>query len=236
MKRRSFQPGFALTAQAGLALVVVLALAMWQASRGIEKSELRSARLERLAQPPIASSSIDADTAPFTRVRLSGRYEAGRQFSVADGTRAGVQAWSVFKTSDQHRFLVNRGLVASPNILPEGEVTVVGVIWPLAKVSEFVAGQPWPAGWPKRMRWLDVRRMCEATAAMCREVRLESGNPGVGRAASLAWDDSPGMHWGYVVQWLLIGAAVAGGYVVIGLRRGREIELAEANTDVADAG
>jgi len=51
--------------------------------------------------------------------------------------------------------------------------------------------------------------------------RFERGSDGVSRPASLAWDYSAGTHWGYTAQWLLIGAAVVGGYVVIGLRRGR---------------
>ena len=63
--------------------------------------------------------------------------------------------------------------------------------------------------------------MAAAAGAHPREIRLERGSAGVSSPASLAWDYSPGTHWGYTAQWLLIGAAVVAGYVVIGLRRGR---------------
>ena len=68
--------------------------------------------------------------------------------------------------------------------------------------------------------------MAEATDAHPREIRLEAGAEGVFRPASLRWDYSPGTHWSYAVQWLLIGTAVAVGYYLIGRRRG-----AAAKTD-----
>ena len=118
--------------------------------------------------------------------------------------------------------MVNRGRVAGLDPAPQGEVAAIGVLMPTRAVSGYVANQPWPQGWPKAIRWADPLRMAEAAGAYPRELRLEAGSAGVERPASLAWDYSPGTHWGYTAQWLAIGAAVVAGYVVIGLRRGRQ--------------
>lgn len=215
-----FRPGKALTAQAALALVVVLVLAAWQFSRGLEKTALANERTERLATAPIPAETLRADTADFTRVELVGEYDPARQFFVAGRRQTGAEAWSVLVATGG-AFLVNRGTVSRPAPPPTGPASVVGVLWPVAQVTGYAAEQPWPEGWPKRVRWADPLRMAEAVGAFPREIRLEGGSAGVARPASLAWDYSPGTHWGYTAQWLLIGAAIVGGYLVIGVRRGR---------------
>ena len=217
---QDFRPGRALTAQAALALAVVLVLAAWQFSRGMEKSALASERAERLRALPVPSAVLGPQTPDFTRVELGGTYDTEREFFVAGRLNAGVEAWSVLNAADG-AFLVNRGRLAKPTPPPAGSVAVVGVLWPTAKATAYAAEQPWPEGWPKRVRWADPLRMADAVGALAREIRLERGSAGVTRPASLAWDYSPGTHWGYTVQWLLIGAAIVLGYVVIGVRKGR---------------
>ena len=215
---RTFRPGKALTAQAGVALAVVLVLASWQFSRGLEKTALANERAERLRADAVPAGTLNAETPDFTRVELTGTFDPERQFFVA-GRPGSVGIWSVLQTSDG-AFLVNRGL-ASPAPPPTGTVTAVGVLWPVTQATAYVTGQPWPDAWPKEIRWLDPLRMADAAGAFPREIRLEEGI-GVSRPASLVWDYSPSTHWGYTVQWLLIGAAIVAGYVVVGVRRGRQ--------------
>ena len=215
-----FRPGKALTAQVAAALVVVLSLAVWQFTRALEKTALVNERAERLGAAPVAATALRADSPDFLRVTLVGDYDPGRQFFVGARQAGGVEAWSVLRTSGR-AFLVNRGWLASPTAPPSGQVSLVGVLWPSTPVTVYASQQPWPEDWPKQIRWADPLRMAKATGAHPREIRLERGSAGVSRPASLAWDYSPGMHWGYTAQWLLIGAAVVAGYVVIGLRRGR---------------
>ena len=218
--REGFRPGKALTAQAAAALVVVLSLAAWQFSRGLDKTALANERAERLGAEPVNAAALRADSPDFVRVALVGEYDPERQFFVGGRQAGGVEAWSVLATSDG-AFLVNRGWLADPASPPAGQVSAVGVLWPSVPVTVYAEREAWPDGWPKEVRWVDPQRMAAATGTHPREIRLERGSDGVSRPASLAWDYSAGTHWGYTAQWLLIGAAVVGGYVVIGLRKGR---------------
>ena len=227
--------------QVAAALVTVLALASWQFSRALDKMALRDARLQRLGTEPIPDTAFVAGIADFTRLSLRGRYDAKRQFFVASRPGGRMQVVTPFVTA-AGVFLVNRGWVsrhgddiATPPT-PGDLVSVVGVVWPTTPLSPMFAQTPWPDGWPKQVRGLDPARMANAVArdhaaqngpagapnVHAVEVRLEHGSPGVFHAAPLAWDYSPGTHWGYVVQWLLIGAALGVGYIIIGKRRARE--------------
>lgn len=225
-RQRTFRPGLALTAQAGAAFLIVLLLAAWQFGRGLEKTTLRNERLARLSTAPSDATQLSLATADFTRVALTGTFETERQFFVA--SRPGVYQVLAALRTDAGVFLVNRGWThhAAENEPPALEtptdiVNVVGVIWPSAPLTPLATEEAWPNGWPKMVRALNAERMASALGAWPREIRLQSGT-GVLQPASLAWDDAPGMHWGYTAQWLLIAAAVGIGYVVVGKRRARK--------------
>lgn len=223
----NFLPGRALTLQVAAALVTTVGLATWQVTRALEKTALADEYARRLEAPPVDAADYSAETPDFTRLALTGRYDPAQSFLVAERPRTrGVDVISVLIT-DQGRFLVNRGWTlrlpsASSPETPSERVSVVGVVWPPTPVSAALRDEAWAEGWPKRVRVANPERMAEATGAHAREIRLESGGAGVFRAAALGWDHAPGKHWSYAVQWLLIGSAVAVGFVVIGRRRGRE--------------
>ena len=229
---RTFRPGKALTLQVAAALVTVIALATWQATRALEKTALTDAYRDRLRAEPMDASMYTDSTPDFTRLSLSGRYDPGRSFLVSEFPAAArsFEVVSVFVTREG-AFLVNRGRQSGSPAdaeveTPTGHVSLVGVAWPATPLSPGVRREAWGADWPKTVRAVDAARMAEATGARPREIRLEAGGPGVLRAASLAWTYTPGRHWSYAVQWLLIGCAVGAGYVAIGRRRGRQ-----ANSD-----
>lgn len=224
----ALRPRRALALPVAAALATTCALAAWQFSRGLEKTALEDARRERLRSPPMAAADFTPDAPGFTRVAMTGRYDAERQFLVAPRPGARPQLVSPLRT-EAGVFLVNRGRIPASSRstalerlpTPAERVTVVGVAWPRAKPSRFVERQPWPDGWPKRIRAWNPARMAALVEARPREMRLEAGGPGVFEAASLAWDYDPGRHWSYAVQWLLLGVAVGVGYVVVGKRRHR---------------
>lgn len=231
LRNAPFRPGWVLTLQAAAAVAIVLALAAWQFSRALEKTALRDARAERLGAPALAAAALAAAApADFTRVAFTGVYDAKRHFLVAARRGRGFDVFTPF-LAQEGVFLVNRGwwsAAAGPVSAlqvptPATTVTVVGVAWPAPRPSRLVAAERWPGGWPKRVRWADPARMAVAVGAREREFRLERGGEGVFRAAPLAWDHAPGTHWGYMAQWLLIGAALGAGYVFVGKRRGRRL-------------
>lgn len=220
----AFRPGWPLTLQAGLALAIVCGLAAWQFARGFEKTALADARVERLRASPIDAAAWSPKVPDFTRLRLDGYYDPQRHFLIAGPRGAAVQVVTPLETP-RGVFLVNRGWLASADAAletPSGRVTVTGVVWPSSRPSTLAAGRPWPEHWPKVLRRWDLARMASEVEAAGREIRLPANAEGALRPASLAWDYSPGTHWGYAAQWLLIGVAVVVGYVVIGRRRYRQ--------------
>lgn len=224
MTKAPFRPGWPLTLQAGLALAIVLGLAAWQFARGFEKTALADAREERLRAAPVDALAWSPTVPDFTRLRLAGYYDAERHFLIAGPRGAAVQVVTPLRT-EGGVFLVHRGWLASADTAfdtPSGRVTVTGVVWPSSKPSALATGQPWPEQWPKVLRRWDLARMASDVEAVEREVRLPANSEGVLRPATLAWNYSPGTHWGYAAQWVLIGAAVVVGYVVIGRRRHRQ--------------
>ncbi len=225
---KNFRPGFALTAQAGFALVTVLALAYWQYSRGVEKSALADARDEMLALSP-QEIRVDVDTFDFSRAAAVGRYDRERSFfsrSIRSG-RPGYDVYTRFETS-AGSFIVNRGWAPSPSRdglpavdPPAGEVELTGVVWPTAEVAPVQRQKEWAEGWPKRIGVVDVERMAQTARTSAREVRLDKQAPGVLAPPSHYYDLSAGTHWSYMVQWLTFGVAIVVGYVLIGRRQSR---------------
>lgn len=221
--RRPFRPGRALTLQVAAALVTTVGLATWQITRALEKTSLAHTHEARLEGDPVDGSRYSAEMPDFTRLALTGRYDAAHTFLVAEQPRArGFDVVTVL-TTDAGGFLVNRGWTlrrGSAPETPDGPVSVVGVVWPTTPLAAALGEEAWPEAWPKRVRAMNPGRMAEATGAHAREIRLEAGGSGVFRAASLAWDFDAGQHWSYAVQWLLIGLVVGMGYVLIGRRKG----------------
>lgn len=226
----SFRPGLALTLQAAFALATTLSLAYWQYGRGADKAAMSAARSERLAAPAIVGAHYRTDTPDFTRIKLTGRFDGERAF-LARAIRGGKPGFDVVTPFDTSHgiFLVHRGWAEASRVrgelptpeVPLGVVEIEGVVWPLVGVAPALREMAWPEGWPKPVGVMDIERMAEMADAHPREIRLGSNAPGVLAPPSMVYDLSPGTHWSYAVQWLLIGVAVVIGYVIIGRRRAK---------------
>lgn len=213
-----------------LLLPLVLLLGFWQLERATEKRALEESYFDRLGALPRAPTEKSA-TAAFTRIRLDGHYEVGRDFLIDNQVhegRAGYQVVSSFLGTNGGRWLVNRGWVAGPerrDALPEiptprEAVRLVGVIWPELGLPPLLAEDPWPEGWPKRVQRLDTARMAAVLpGSIGVEVRLEAGYPGVFVAARQEFVVSPAKHTGYAVQWFGLAAALVIGYALFGFRK-----------------
>ncbi len=236
---RGFRPGWALTCQVAVALATVTALSFWQFSRGQEKAALAAERDQRLAAPALAAEAFSSSTPDFTRLALAGRYDGERSFFIIDR----AQPWRYLVVTpfvtNHGVFLATRGRAERPRAgalsaaeregpplarealrtpeieTPSGLVAVAGVLWPEEGAADT---SRWPEGWPKAVNGMNVPAMAELTGAHPREVRLEEPSAGLA-PVSLAYDYSPGTHWSYAVQWLLIGVAIVAGYIFFGRRR-----------------
>ena len=229
---RRFSPGWKMTLFVALLLPLVAGLGFWQLERAEEKRQLESAYLDRLSALPVP---VSEDAAAFQRVRLTGRYEQNRYFLLDNQTRSGVVGFaviSVFLDDDGRRWLVRRGFVVGdrrrerlPEVaVPQGPVTLVGIVWPdlglMPMFDDTVGGDHWPDGWPKVVQRLELERMAGSIqngAAL--EIRLEAGQPGVLEAPQMEMNMPSEKHTGYAVQWFGLALALAVGYLFFGYRK-----------------
>jgi cytochrome oxidase assembly protein ShyY1 len=229
------KPGWRMTLLVVCMLPLLVGLGVWQVKRGDYKRGLETAYLERLTQLPreISEGAAPVDEASeFLRLRLTGRY-ASEAFLVDNQVHRGtVGYWlvHVFDANDARRYLVNRGFVAGearrdriPEVdAPDGEVRLLGVLWPDTGLIPVLDEDEWADGWPKRVQRADIERMARTVGAEPFEVRLEPGQAGVSIAAPFAQVLSDAKHRGYAATWFGLAAAVMIGYAAYGVYRARE--------------
>ena len=236
---KAFKPGVRMTVFVLLFLPILLALGNWQLQRGALKRELESNYLQQLTQLPMdlrkaldgtATSVNDAlPLAPFTRVRLRGRYGEERFFldnQVSDG-QVGYWLFETFILASGSKVLVNRGFIAAlrqrdnlPTVAsPQGEVTIVASFWPDFGLPPLLQERAWDPSWPKRVQRRDLKRMSALAESWASELRLEPGQPGELQAAPFAEPLSDAKHRGYALTWFGLAAALVFGYVAYGCRK-----------------
>lgn len=225
-----WSPGTRMTVFVAVMLPLVLSLAFWQLDRRGEKLAYEAQYFDRMGMLPVTPEPA-GPYAPFTRLRLQGRYEPTHSFLVDNQVhqgRAGYRVVTSFADQSGRRWLVNRGWVAAAESraqlpvfdTPEETVALVAVVWPDTGLPPLLGDDPWPTAWPKRVQRLDVAQMAaRLEAAQPLEVRLEGGQPGVLAAADLGVDFNPSRHLGYAVQWFGLALALIAGYVIYGFRR-----------------
>ena len=193
-----------MTVFVALFLPLVLSLGWWQVQRGAEKRGMETDYLNRLTALPVRPTAAGATLGRFERVRLQGNF--GDDVFLVDNQihRGKPGYWVVQSFEDKRagRYLVNRGFVPAPAlraqlpdvVTPNGEVEVVGAIWPFTGLIPVLDDDVWSADWPKRVQRLDVARMARQVQAVPLEVRLEPGQPGVTVAAPFAQVLSDAKH------------------------------------------
>ena len=224
-------PGWKMTLFVVLLLPSVLVLGFWQLERAEEKRGYENAFLDRISAAAVIPTGDFRLLEDFTRLSLSGRFEADRYFLVDNQTRhraVGYAVVSSFVAEDGNRWLLNRGFIEGtgdrqqlPLVeTPKGAVRVIGVLWPEVGLLPVFEEDPWTRDWPKRVQQLDVERMARTLErGIPREVRLEAGQRGVLSAPVLSMNMPSEQHTGYAVQWFGLGIALVVGYVIFGFRR-----------------
>ena len=218
-----------LTAQVVFAIIVTICLSYWQLGRGLEKLNEKHVFEARLKEPPISASQWQAEDSVFRHIELRGQLDPQRMFLVEGRRHLGQSGYwvvGVFNT-EQGRFLVNRGwtpLSGNVQVKPQPHtpidtILVHGVLWPRAEQGTSRTNVQPRVEWPILIRDLDVDVMAARTGAYAQEIRLVDGSPGTLVApAPLVMTFATAIHWGYAVQWLVIGTLIGAGYWYFVLR------------------
>jgi len=238
-----FRPSIAPT----LILVTLAAafsyLGSWQLERKAEKEAL----FERFESAPSMGlgQALEADQ-PFTRVSARGRFDPRRHILLDNKVwqgRAGVHVLTPFVPEHGPAVLVNRGwlpLPADRSYLPDvptasGEFELTGRLAPPPGVGRRL-GDPDALvthDWPQLVTYLDLPAVAGALGEPLAPwvVLLDASEPGgfEGRQWSPA-AMTPEVHGGYAVQWLGLLAATIVAWVILGLRRGRQLHDASVTT------
>ena len=218
-----------LTLQVVFAIVVTVCLSIWQLGRGLEKLNEKHVYEARLTEPPVSASQWQAEDSLFRYIELRGQLDPQRMFLVESRRHLGQSGYwvvGVFNT-DEGRYLVNRGWIPlSGNVqvkpkppTPIEPISIRGVLWPKTEQRARRTNIEPSAEWPIRMRELNVDAMAARTGAFAQEIRLVEGSAGTLVAvAPLEMTFATAIHWGYAVQWLVIGTLIGAGYWYFVLR------------------
>lgn len=201
-------------------LPVLLALGNWQLGRADEKARLQAAHDRQAMQAPVPLATVADDSADFTPLQASGRFDNERLFLLDNrvhGGTYGVEVIAPLVTAEGAVVLVNRGWIAAdpgrrslPAVAPvQGTVTVTGHLY------REPAGKRWVANmsdqqWPQLIQYPDPAELGERLGQPVRPfvLRLDAESPG---ALTVDWpvvNMAPATHVGYAVQWFSLAAAL----------------------------
>lgn len=219
-------------------VVLTLRLALWQWRRHVERQTANAVLIDRSALPPLdLAGNVPVDELEGRRIEAVGRFmNTGSVLlrSRVHRQAPGLHVVAPFAVSGSDRvILVLRGFVHSadgttpPAVIPppdSGEVTVNGIAVSLPETGD--GGRPVVSAtgdttWHRLDRTVALGR---TSGVLPVYLVLEGGIDGPGKleaAEPPALDDGP--HLSYVIQWLLIGTAIATfGIMVLRPRGDRE--------------
>lgn len=218
------------------ALIVLVALCVWQVQRLYWKQALIDDRETRVAAEPVALPVVGADPASieFRRVRLEGAFAHDKELYL--GARslngsAGYHVLTPFALTGGGSVLVDRGWVPVERKLPaqraEGQVAGTLTLEAVARVPH---GQAWlqPDNEPQNNMWffVDLPAMAKATGVALRtDLYVDAGpaeNPGTYPVGGQTRIELPNDHLQYAITWGLLALALAVIYVLYHLKLERE--------------
>lgn len=218
----------ALAIQAGVAILVTICLGAWQVTRALAKYEQKRDIESRLSSAPLTVADFAYDDLDYRQFVVRGRLDSTRYFLVHgqyhEG-RNGLWVMGLIDT-DVGRFIVNRGWISVPANArvepaisqPDRTLDIKGVFWPYSEPTR-PNDEPLDHEWPIHLPHPDIQFMAGRTGAHSIELRLSGESDGVLIPAPLKLEFSAAMHWSYAVQWLFIGALIAGGFWFFIIRR-----------------
>ena len=244
-----FRPSFTLSLILITLCALFLRLGMWQLERKAEKEDL----FERFeSAPSMGLEQALAGEREFARIEAFGRYDPTRHLLLDNriwNGRAGVHVLTPFQLSDGRWLLVNRGWLPLPpdrSSLPEV---------PTEPVARSIRGRlvaPPGSGptlgeadilvrdrWPQLLTYFDLGSASTAlgTALPPWIVQLDVDDPS--GFEDRQWSPAvmePAVHGAYAFQWMALAATSVIIWVLLGLRRGRQIADRDGGTPVSVPG
>lgn len=219
-------------------------LGMWQVSRLRERQAFNDVVRARLDSPLVEFARLprDAQRARFRRVRVTGRWDAGRELVLASRSRAGSPGVHLLTplriAGSDTALLVNRGWVYAPDgaVVPEPARWGVRADTAPVTIDGFVVLLPPPlpkarsSGTPPRVWWIDrdtVERWMGYPVHPFQLVQVGDSLPRESTPVRIEpppLDDGP--HRGYAFQWFSFAFIALVGVPVFLLTRKREGERA----------
>ena len=207
----------------GAVLVVQFAgLSVWQISRGLEK---RASQQAFSRETGFAAWQDGMEVRPYQRLEATGTYDGAHQLlleNIIINSRYGYYVVTpLLSQDDAPALLVNRGWIektgGDPDIgllaTPEGRITVRGRAGSLPRAGYKMGDAIDPAtDWPRTAVY---PALDEVATALGREVQpfvlLMDHEEAHGFYRHwVPTEFGPGKHFGYAVQWFVMGAVLAG--------------------------
>lgn len=199
-----------------LLLPLLLALGSWQLTRAEEKARLEAAQAALVDRAPVAIEATADDTADFTPLQATGRFDNERLFLLDNRIHAGAYGLEVIApltTADGAVVLVNRGWIAGdpgrralPAVPPVGGVvTVTGHLYREPPGVRWVANMT-EQRWPQLIQYPAPAELGARLQQPVRPfiLRLDAQSPA---ALEIDWpvvNMAPATHVGYAVQWFAL--------------------------------
>lgn len=214
-----------------------IALGHWQWQRGVARQQSWDAFARTDVAAREADSRAIATLPPYTRIRVTGQWDASRQFlldNISHGGAPGYNALTLLRLPEGGTLLVNRGWIAFSGFrdrLPditlggEGPVTVTGRLaqLPVGGLSSGRQPPPLEGPWPRVTSFPTLQELGQSAQVelLPRLLLLDSDSadgylrewqpPGV----------PPERHFSYAVQWWMFAAAAFGLYLALNLKVSR---------------
>lgn len=180
-------------------------LGLWQINRSHEKQVIEDRLDASLTAAPI---ELQADAQPFSRVRVSGRFDPETLFFIDNRVFQGRPGFEVIQAFDTHggaRLLVDRGWTETTEahelLAPTGAIEIIGLLLPDFGAG-LTFGQTPEESWPMRLQTLDLETMSRVAETNFSDLlKLRAHEPGALQVQAFELPMSSSRHMGYAVQW-----------------------------------
>jgi surfeit locus 1 family protein len=224
---------------------ILCGLGVWQWNRHIQRSELNTRILSRMAEPPLAlapssaANPIDAQQLDYRRVTLQGSFDDSQSILLRNRTYEGATGYHLITplrlSGSDTAILVDRGWIplnqsdaqARTAYTTPGEVSIEGVARQSQHGLAGPADPPFSTTQPRLDAWfrVDIERIQQQTPYPLLPIFVEMQParepPTRPPLPSVTTDLGLGSHLGYAIQWFSFAIILVVGYVALMLR-GRE--------------